>query len=1025
MSKWFCVPFFVLLGATTLFAKEWYVDGVNGNDSRDGVSWLNARKTIRSAYNSASDGDIVHVADGVYPRISLSGNKSVVIESVGGWEHATIDANRENRCAYLGDNGETNIVLRGFTLTNGLRDGSGGGAYYGTLENCRLLGNKSVRSGGAAYGSSLYNCLVISNEAQNCAGGVCDGKMVSCKVVSNVATNSGGGSYGGVAVDCVISSNYCGRCGGGAYETILSGCTLSGNSSGSAGGGVYDGKMISCKVVSNVATNWGGAFYGGVAENCVVAGNCCGRYGGGAYETTLYNCTVFGNSAGLGAGGTYESAATNSVIWANVVGRQVRNYTRGALGYCVAYPLPEGEGNRCDDPRLFSIEGLDGRICEGTPCLNTGFNAAVHESYDVSGASRIQQGTVDIGAYEGVVDDTGNRIWDAEKKLSVRPGAKSSFAFEDGSRAFVFGIEPLTANDFALIDDNGTREYVNSQIIDAEKVPNFSADDLWCQKMTEVNLCVWSGWSQYVGFNNEDDFAEFLRANPDFTESTNVLKWVMGHTGCAYRDYVSWSWSSDMTSLVSNLVSCTSDGERLVYLQMDWVDPGTTNIIGSHAVTCCGYWMKPGTDNVSPEDIAGFFIINSDNDKSIGMAGRYAPNSITCIPAQWDNAYQKTFLRFPNGGVGMVRFLCFLKARPFAEAEASVNVNGIAVPCSWIARSGMYDPMSSVSMQEVAAGYTQKRDGGGSPIALWQEYVAGTDPRDLNDRFVAKIEMTNGSAKITWMPDLGTARRYVVYGRTNLTDAIWHTPVNDGSRFFTVKVAMPDQIKANGYGFIDAETLANTNGYAMSKGSLSFYSNSIVDAEKIDGTDLDDHGCGEATGANMAIMTGWAQRAGFSNEDDLFKSYYQDNGTLDGGTQTVIQYVFDRLPLYSISDYYESTGFFDMTTFHIIESWIDEGCAVGVKYLHGKPTGNEGDHVVTVWGILKDFRFLREDPRHYTAIIVSDSDDDKHGYTMAESAPNRVKVWPVRWDEEDKVYYVDDGFLVDARCLAPLQKEPQ
>jgi len=956
MSKWLYVPFLVLLGATTLFAKEWYVDGVNGNDSRDGVSWLNARKTIRSAYNSASDGDIVHVADGVYPRISLSGNKSVVIESVGGWEHATIDANRENRCAYLGDTGETNIVLRGFTLTNGLRDGSGGGAYYGTLENCRLLGNKSVRSGGGAYGSSLYNCLVISNEAQNCAGGV------------------------------------------------------------------YDGKMVSCKVVSNVATNWGGGLYGGVAENCVIAGNYCGRYGGGVYETTLYNCTVFGNSAGLGAGGTYESAATNSIIWANSVGRQVRNYTRGAFGYCDTYPLAEGEGNICDDPRLFSIEDLDGRICEGSPCLDTGFNVAVHESYDVSGASRIQQGTVDIGAYEGVVDDTGNRIWDAEKKLSVRPGAKSSFVFEDGSRAFVFGIEPLTANDFALIDDNGTREYVNSQITDAEKVPNLSVDDLWCQQMTEVNLCVWSGWSQYVGFKNEDDFAECLRANPDFTESTNILEWVMGHTGCAYRDYVSWSWSSDMTSLVSNLVSRTSDGERWVYLQMDWVDAGTTNIVGSHAVTCCGYRMKPGTDDASPENIAGFFIINSDNDKSLGMAGRYAPNAVTCIPAQWDNAYQKIFLRFPNGSVGMVRFLCFLKARPCAEAEASINVNGIAVPCSWIAKFGMYDPMSSVSMQDIVVGHTQKRDGGGSPIALWQEYVAGTDPRDLNERFVAKIEMTNGSAKITWEPDLGTARRYVVCGKTNLTDAIWHTPINDGSRFFTVKVTMPDHIKAHGHSFIDAETLANTNGYIMSKGSLSFYSSSIVDAEKIDGTDLDDHGCGEATGANMAIMTGWAQRAGFSNEDDLFKSYYQENGTLDGGTQSLIQYVFDRLPLYSMVDYYESTGCFDVTTFPIVESWIDEGCAVGVKYLHGKPAENKGDHVVTVWGILKDFRFLREDPRHYAAIIVSDSDDDKHGYAMAESAPNRVKVWPVWWDENDKVYCVDDGFLVDARCLAPLQK---
>ena len=171
----------------------------------------------------------------------------------------------------------------------------------------------------------------------------------------------------------------------------------------------------------------------------------------------------------------------------------------------------------------------------------------------------------------------------------------------------------------------------------------------------------------------------------------------------------------------------------------------------------------------------------------------------------------------------------------------------------------------------------------------------------------------------------------------------------------------------------------------------------------------------------MAIMTGWAQRAGFASEDELFRTFYLENDTVDYGAQSVIQYVFDRLPSYSLVDYYDSTGCFDATTFPVIEGWLDAGCSVGIKYLHGTPAENEGNHVVTLWGLLKDFRYMPGDPRHYVAVIVSDSDDDKRGYTTAESAPNRVKIWSVRWDESDNVYYIDDGFLVNALCLAPLK----
>ena len=951
VMKWI-LSFVAITSIMALQAKDWYVDGVNGNDSQAGATWASAKKTISSAYYSASDGDVVHVADGVYPRISLDGNKSVTIKSEGGWAKATIDANRENRCAYLGSEGGTNIVLQGFTLTNGYRDGSGAGAYGGTLKDCRIMGNETERSGGAAYGSYLYGCLVISNVAGNCAGAV------------------------------------------------------------------YNGRMVACKVYSNVATNWGGAFYGGVAENCVIAGNSCGRYGGGAYETTLFGCTVFGNSAGLGAGGIYDSSATNSIIWANMVGKQIKNYYGGTFGRCVLYPMAEGTGNTSENPRLFSVESLDGRICVGSPCFNTGDNDAVHELVDVDGNARIQKGTVDIGAYEGVVDGGGDFVEDAEKTLTVSPGVTSSFSLDDGSRAFIFGISPLSANDFEEITEDGVLEYVNSGIIDAEKIPATDIDDYWCQQLTEVNLCVWSGWSQYVGFLNEDDFADFIRSKGEFANRQNILKWVMGKSGYNYQDYVSWSWASKPDMFVNELIERTKDGNRWIYLQLDWVTPGTTDIIGSHAITCCGYQLANGKTGDAPDDLVGLYIIDSDNDKRTGIAGRYAPNAVTRIPVTWDTATQKFFLKFPRA-TGMARFLCYLKACPYRYAEASIPMAKGAVPYSWLVSHGIYDPTTDESPEAILARPTGKRDGLGRELTVWHDYLAGTDPLNANDVFRCQAVSSNEHLEVTCSPNLGNARRYAVYGTENLADATWLFPTNESSRFLTVGIEMGDTIKANGFGFIDGAELVATNRFAMSRGALSLYSDTIVDAEKIDGTDLDDRGCGEATGANMVVMTGWAQLAGFEDEDDVFRSFYQIDGTADYGIYSVVKYVFERLPDYLLTDYYESADKFDATTFSKIEEWLDRGCAVGIKYLHGTPVSNEGDHVVTVWGVCKDLRYLPADPRHYSAVIISDSDDDKHGYVTAKESPNRVKIWPVSWNETDKVYYIDDGFLVDVRSLAP------
>ena len=67
-----------------------------------------------------------------------------------------------------------------------------------------------------------------------------------------------------------------------------------------------------------------------------------------------------------------------------------------------------------------------------------------------------------------------------------------------------------------------------------------------------------------------------------------------------------------------------------------------------------------------------------------------------------------------------------------------------------------------------------KVDASGLPMYVWQDYVAGTDPTNLDDKFkIVDIKFEEGELKITWSPDLNekgakNVRRYTEFGRTEL-----------------------------------------------------------------------------------------------------------------------------------------------------------------------------------------------------------------------------------------------------------------
>jgi hypothetical protein len=373
-------------------------------------SWAVAATNIQDAVDAATvPGALVLVSNGVYQagaravygisnRVAVT--KPVTVSSVNGAAVTRIVGYRVPtfaygsaaiRCVYL-TNGAT---LTGFTLTNGTTQASGdltkqqsGGAVYcelsgATVSNCLMTGNMAAYRGGGACFGTLNNCTVTSNSA-NYGGGAWSAALNSCALTNNTA-GSGGGAYNCTLYKCFLRTNYASY-GGGAFSSTLNNCTLTNNSAAS-GGGAYNCALNNCVLTSNSASAYS-------------------PYGGGAYNCTLNNCTVSGNSAAGTwpyAGGVYDGVAYNSILYFNTAPSNGPNYyfpDQNSLYYCCTTPDPAAIGNITNAPLFVNYAAGNLRLQSNSPCINSGNNAAVSGPTDLDDNPRVIHGTVDIGAYE-------------------------------------------------------------------------------------------------------------------------------------------------------------------------------------------------------------------------------------------------------------------------------------------------------------------------------------------------------------------------------------------------------------------------------------------------------------------------------------------------------------------------------------------------------------------------------------------------------------------------------------------------
>ena len=325
----------------------------------------------------------------------------------------------------------------------------GGGVYmdYGTLEDCEIYGNFVGGSNhGYVYGGGVYNkygtlanCRIHDNMSDSNSlstargGGVYLGDasvMTHCSITNNTS-EEGGGLY---AVGGVNSSDY----------VIVTDCVMDDNhAEGISGGGGVDAsyaKFTNCRISHNTSLGNGGGICSRYVylTNCLVSNNTSEQNGGGIYasgycvitNTTVVNnllnsTSTYSNGAGIYLNG-YDQYVTNSVIWGNRFNTAKNNVILSSGNVSIRYSAIEGGWNGEGNLLLASnntgngmtpnfaqptsgvgatYSGGDWTLLEGSVLINKGTTTLLPNNVtlplvDLSGEERVQQGRIDIGAYE-------------------------------------------------------------------------------------------------------------------------------------------------------------------------------------------------------------------------------------------------------------------------------------------------------------------------------------------------------------------------------------------------------------------------------------------------------------------------------------------------------------------------------------------------------------------------------------------------------------------------------------------------
>ncbi len=404
-------------------ASDFFVDGTIAA-SGDGLTWETAKKTIPEALtlaktNTAGTWDNIYVKAGTYNggatvttvALDLTAAACAKISLFGGFAAAsaatdiTLRDIKLNTTIIDGQAGATvakvaqEVVIDGFTIQNGkdanyVLNGNAGGVAIShasaVVSNCIIKNN--VRSTGNFQGTAggvymkagtLRDCEVFGNSSThaNSQGGgvhITGGTIERCKIYNNTAGATG--KTGGVLVAKIITNQT-------TYTTLDANITLANNV-------IYNNAFQGLKV--NLIT--GETKTVSLLNNTIVNNaNVTSLDGAGISQLTATN-NIFYNNSGDEAFVMQTAYTYNAIQAASVTG--TGNIALASGNQATLFTAPTATTG------IIANATSNWLPIAGSGLINVGNNAAANGLVDIAGNQRIQQTTIDLGAYETSLSTT-------------------------------------------------------------------------------------------------------------------------------------------------------------------------------------------------------------------------------------------------------------------------------------------------------------------------------------------------------------------------------------------------------------------------------------------------------------------------------------------------------------------------------------------------------------------------------------------------------------------------------------------
>ena len=298
--------------------------------------------------------------------------------------------------------------------------------------------------------------------------------------------------------------------------------------------------------------------------------------------------------------------------------------------------------------------------------------------------------------------------------------------------------------------------------------------------------CIDAGANSYVVGTAD------LAGNPRIVGGTvdmGAYEWMPPAFGEAVNaPALAWQSGGDAPWFVQTVT--THDGDRAAQSgvvgkgQASWIE---TTVSGSGALS---FWWK-----VSSEAGYDWLTCTTNGVLAMRISGEVGWEEQVLAFADGETVVRWTFAKFPKDKVGndFIASNCgWLDCVAWVPSGGKTQGTPVPVPFAWL--DLWQSPIADY--EDFAA------KPGANGIPRWESYVAGLDPTNGASHFAitnVAVDAADG-VSLGWAPDYETAlepwtgkrRVYVVEGKTNLTDGAWHSPTNDASRFFRVKVRMPE-----------------------------------------------------------------------------------------------------------------------------------------------------------------------------------------------------------------------------------------